>query len=314
MSDNNLVSVIMNGHNAETYLVEAIESVINQIYTNWEIIFWDNNSSDSTSEIVSSFNDDRIKYYYSDCYSTLGEARTRALAKASGNFIAFLDCDDIWLPEKLHKQIKLFNEDQKLGLVYCDSIYFNSEGDQAFLFDLKRPCRGFCYHEMLNQYCISLESVVIRKECLFGLDIWFDPDYEIIEEFDFFVRISEKWKVDYVLEPLSKWRMHGASWSWSDPELFVHEKKLMLTKIEARNDLLKSYPDALIAFQNVVRRAEVMYLWRSNQTKNARAVILRQKLSFRDLALFFATFLPYTWVAYLRSKLTNRELSVWVKS
>jgi len=200
-------------------------------------------------------------------------------------------------------------QNQDVGLVYCDCIYFNSEGDQAYLFNLKRPYRGLRYSEMLNEYCMSLESVVIRKECLSGLDVWFDPDYEAIEEYEFFVRLSEKWKVDYVEEPLSKWRMHEASWTWSKPELFVDERKLMLSKLEARADLLQKFPDAIHTFRSLVRRSEVIYLWRSKQTKNARAVISSHKNSIRDFALFFATFVPYTWVSYLRLKFTNREVS-----
>ena len=309
MSDDGLVSVIMNGHNAETYLVESIQSVLDQTYNNWEIIFWDNKSTDLTREIVSEFNDNRIKYYYSDCYTSLGEARNRALHKASGDFIAFLDCDDIWLPEKLNKQIKLFMQDQDVGLVYADCIYFNSDGDQTRLFNLKRPYRGLSYSKMLNEYCMSMESVVIRKECLFGLDVWFDPDYEVIEEYEFFVRISEKWKVDYVAEPLSKWRMHEASSTWSKPELFVHETKHMLAKIESRADLLQNFPDAVHTFKSLVRRSEVMYLWGNKQPRTARIVISRGKLSLRDFALFFATFVPYEWISFLRSKFSNREIS-----
>tara|TARA_B110000008_G_scaffold137275_1_gene139238 strand:+ start:54 stop:530 length:477 start_codon:yes stop_codon:yes gene_type:complete len=156
---------------------------------------------------------------------------------------------------------------------------------------------------------MSMESVVVRKECLSGLDVWFDPDFEVIEEYDFFVRISEKWKVDYVKEPLSKWRMHGASWTWSKPELFVDETKRMLNKIEARADLLKNFPDAVQTFRSLVRRSEVMCLWRNKKPRNARALILCHKISVRDAALFLATFVPYIWVSYLRLKFTNREIS-----
>jgi glycosyltransferase involved in cell wall biosynthesis len=309
MSDDGLISVVMNGRNAETYLEEALKSVLEQTYTNWEIIFWDNNSSDSTREIVLGLNDNRIKYYFSDCYTSLGEARNRALHETSGEFIAFLDCDDIWLPEKLDKQLKVFMQNHDVGLVYSDCIYFNSKGDKVNLFNLKQPYRGLCFSEMLNEYCMSMESVVIRKECLHDLEIWFDPDYEVIEEYDFFVRISEKWKVDFVDEPLSKWRMHESSWTWSKPELFIDEKKLMLTKIEARTELLQRFPDTVESFRGLVRRAEVMHLWRNNKSSNARALLLCHKMSARDVVLFFATFVPYIWALYLRSKFTNRVIS-----
>ena len=100
-----LVSVIMNCFNGEKYLKEAIDSVLNQTYSNWEIILWDNQSTDNSEGIVKSFNDNRIKYFYSEEFTILGEARNRALSKAQGEFIAILDCDDLWYPTKLEKQL-----------------------------------------------------------------------------------------------------------------------------------------------------------------------------------------------------------------
>ena len=105
-----LVSVIMNCHNGEKYLREAIDSVISQTYNNWELIFWDNHSTDKTSDIIKSYTDSRIYYHYSDTFTTLGKARNAAINASNGEIIAFLDADDIWLKEKLTKQIPLFRD------------------------------------------------------------------------------------------------------------------------------------------------------------------------------------------------------------
>ena len=91
-----LVSIIMNCHNGSNYLHESISSVINQTYKNWEIIFWDNQSTDDSIKIAEKFNDDRIKIYNSKKFEKLGKARNNAIAKCKGEFIGFLDTDDLW--------------------------------------------------------------------------------------------------------------------------------------------------------------------------------------------------------------------------
>ena len=106
------VSVIMNCHNGEKYLKESVRSVINQSYKNWELIFWDNVSTDNSKEIVKSFVDKRIKYFYSKKFTNLYEARNLAIEKASCNYIAFLDTDDKWSADKLEKQINFLNNNK----------------------------------------------------------------------------------------------------------------------------------------------------------------------------------------------------------
>jgi len=102
-----LVSVLMNCFNGEKYLREAIDSIINQTYKNWEIIFIDNCSIDNSAEIAESYKDERIKYYRTRKNIPLYAARNIAIDKCNGEYIGFLDCDDIWLEDKLEKQIVL---------------------------------------------------------------------------------------------------------------------------------------------------------------------------------------------------------------
>ena len=113
-----LVSVIINCFNGDKYLQQALHSIIAQTYENLEVIFWDNQSTDKSAEIFKSYKDHRFKYFYSEKHSKiLYEAKNFALKKTSGDFIASLDVDDWWLPNKLEKQIPLFN-DKNVGLVY----------------------------------------------------------------------------------------------------------------------------------------------------------------------------------------------------
>lgn len=101
-----LVSIIMPSYNTGKYIGKSIESVLNQTYQNWELIIVDDCSTDNTDKIVTSINDARIKYMKNSCNLGAAISRNRALREAKGQWIAFLDSDDLWMPEKLEKQIR----------------------------------------------------------------------------------------------------------------------------------------------------------------------------------------------------------------
>ena len=100
-----LVSIIMPSWNTARWIKETIESVINQTYSNWELIIVDDCSTDNTDDIVTSFNDSRIRYFKNDVNSGAALTRNRALREAQGEWIAFLDSDDLWYPNKLKRMI-----------------------------------------------------------------------------------------------------------------------------------------------------------------------------------------------------------------
>ena len=132
-----LVSILMNCYNGEKYLQEAIDSVLAQTYTNWELIFWDNRSTDQSAEIFKSYNDTRLKYFLTPEHTDLGGGRARAFQYLTGEFIAILDTDDIWFPKKLEKQVPLF-EDPEIGFVISDTFFFNEKTEKA-LYGKKLP-------------------------------------------------------------------------------------------------------------------------------------------------------------------------------
>ena len=105
MNKKPLVSILMNCFNGEKYLHQALESVLNQTYSNWELIFWDNQSSDNSAEIFNKYKDKRMTYYLADEFTDLGGARSEACKYIKGDYLAILDCDDIWFPKKLEVQL-----------------------------------------------------------------------------------------------------------------------------------------------------------------------------------------------------------------
>lgn len=106
----NLVSIIMPSWNTSEYISESIESVLEQAYQNWELIIVDDCSTDNTDSVVQSFSDPRIKYFKNECNMGAALTRNRAIREASGEWIAFLDSDDLWTPDKLQKQVNFMEE------------------------------------------------------------------------------------------------------------------------------------------------------------------------------------------------------------
>lgn len=105
-----LVSIIMPSWNTDRFIAETIQSVINQTYTNWELLIVDDCSTDNTDAVVGSFKDERIKYFHNEKNCGAALTRNRALRKAQGEWIAFLDSDDLWMPEKLEHQINFMKK------------------------------------------------------------------------------------------------------------------------------------------------------------------------------------------------------------
>ena len=105
-----LVSIILNCFNGKKYLKDALETVVNQTYNNWELVFWDNKSTDGSKKILDLYDSEKLKYYRSNVHTSLYEARNLAVKECKGEFIAFIDADDYWEKNKLEKQIKLFEK------------------------------------------------------------------------------------------------------------------------------------------------------------------------------------------------------------
>ena len=125
--ENPKVSILMNCRNGEKYVKFAINSILAQTYENWELVFFDNYSTDKTKNIVNSFSDNRIKYFYSKKNLTLGQARKSAETYLNGDFIAILDSDDLWNKDKLSIQIKILTENQDASLIFTAIKFFNNK-------------------------------------------------------------------------------------------------------------------------------------------------------------------------------------------
>ena len=203
-----LISIIMNCYNGEEFLNQSIQSVIAQTYKNWELIFWDNRSTDNSSKILGKYKDKRIKYFYARKNTVLYEARNLAIKEAKGEFIAFLDVDDFWTADKLQRQIPKF-KDKKVSLVYGNFYkFFNKNKKKEIAFNSYLP-EGFILPEIIKDYKVGLSTVLIRKKSVKNQNKIFNDKYDLISDFDFILHFSKKNYFACVNKPLAYYRIHN---------------------------------------------------------------------------------------------------------
>jgi len=286
-----VVSIIMNCYNSDRFLKEAIDSVYAQSFQAWEIIFWDNASTDSSAEIAKSY-DDRVKYYLANETTPLGEARNLALKKAVGKYIAFLDCDDLYLPEKLDQQVTLM-EQGDYGLSYGSAITIDERG-----MELRRRAvsndSGKLFGMLLNHYEINMQSVMIRHEVLRKEGLGFDSTMKYCPDYNLFMELAIRYRFGVINDFLVKYRIVDNSLSRKTVGIASSEIRFTLDRLLALNPSLKHtfYKNIENAYAKLHYYDAVFAIY-SNDREQARNQLLKvvfKRLSY--LALYLLLWVP----------------------
>jgi glycosyltransferase involved in cell wall biosynthesis len=253
-----LVSVIVNCFNSERFLKEAIESVYSQTYTNWEIIFWDNLSEDSSKDIALSF-DSRIKYYRSEIHTSLGLARRMAMKKASGKYLSFLDCDDVYLPTKIEKQVSVLEHSGR-AFSYSSFININEEGRQISTINVLNKS-GYIFDALLKRYEISMVSAMILREFIISHKIEMDQTLKFSPDFNYFMRIASKTEVEVIPEILCKYRKVKGSLTKQSFSIMYKEDKYTLDMLASDSHLKSTHVESFdIAYKLLNHLKTVKYI------------------------------------------------------
>jgi glycosyltransferase involved in cell wall biosynthesis len=207
------VEAIIPAYNAQEFIVQAIESVKSQTYPAKTIVV-DDGSTDLTAQVIKDmFGDDQDVTCIHTEHRGPSPARNRGLATATADFIAFLDADDVWLPEKLSEQIEVFqySTDPKLGVVYCDFDQIDRGGNLLSNYPRVRmdlSVRGDVFDQLLrgNYVTGSASGVLVKREC-FKLAGEFDENMPF-EDWDMWLRLARYYHFDYVKRPLVQIRRH----------------------------------------------------------------------------------------------------------
>jgi len=196
-----LVSVIIPTYNRANTIIRAIESVLEQTYANIEIIIIDDASGDNTGGIVRGMVNSRIKYIRHETNKGGGAARNTGIDESKGEYVAFLDSDDTWLPEKIEKQVKLFERaDPRVGVIYTG--FYRTDEDDRITKQVSPSKKGNLYSRLLEGNFIGTTSVIMAKrECLKQIG-GFNASLPSCQDWDLYIRLSKVCLYDYIPDPL----------------------------------------------------------------------------------------------------------------
>ena len=223
IKENPTVSVMMNCLNADSFLKNAIDSVYSQSFDDWEIIFWDNASTDNSLKIAQSY-DHKTRIFSSEETVNLGKARSEAVLKAKGKYLAFLDCDDVWLDKHLETLIKELNQDQNIGLVYGRSkIISGDDSEIGFYPDLEAELpSGNVFEDLCKQNFIPFVSAIADKKKYFEAG-GFPSDFKHSTDYYLFVNLSLFCKVKALDSIQSCYRIHETNLTNTSKSLAAKE-------------------------------------------------------------------------------------------
>ena len=186
-----LISIVVNCFNGEKYLKECLNSILSQSYKNYEVIFWDNQSTDKSKLIFLDIKDDRFKYFSDGEHVTLYGARNKALKVTTGKYIAFLDVDDMWYPDKLEKQVKVMEKKSEIGFCYSGFKFLSEESKRLnSAYDNRKLKSGYICSHLIKNYNVGILTLMVNKSIVNKNQIQFDERFTIMGDLDFVLRLS----------------------------------------------------------------------------------------------------------------------------
>jgi glycosyltransferase involved in cell wall biosynthesis len=196
------VTVIIPTFNRALLVIRAIKSVLDQTYQDFEVVVVDDGSSDQTQKVLRDLKDDRIRYFRHEKNRGLCAALNTGIRAAKGSYIAFQDSDDIWLPEKLEAQMKVFEDaEPKIGLVYTGAWLIYGDKKTYVPFSWVAQKEGNVHRQLLKSNFVCNPSVVLRKECFEKVGM-FEEGLPRFTDWEFFIRLSRCYDFKYLNKPL----------------------------------------------------------------------------------------------------------------
>lgn len=267
-----LVSVIVPSYNMARFLPQSVASALAQTYTNVEVLIVDDGSTDNTTEVVQQWAGNPRVRVHRQVNGGLSHARNQGIAHTRGAFIALLDADDVWAPDKLARQMPLFRAQPEIGVVYSSYQRMDLQGEPVHT-GFTAMHRGWVSGPLLIENFLPASSVVARREC-FERYGGFDVALRTGEDYDMWLRLSAHYPFDFVPEATIRYRVWGGQMSSDYVGRYA-------TGIRTMENFLKNNPGTVDAA--VVRRAWAhtyvgrgnVTLWRARQWRAAVRDYLR---------------------------------------
>jgi len=205
------VSVIIHTYNNEKFIAETVESVLNQTYKDYAVIVVDDGSVDGTRDALIPYMQ-KIRYHYKE-NGGIASAKNAGIGLSQAEFVAFLDHDDLWAPDKLQLQMECFNENSQVGLVYAK--YTSFRDGKELRTKPEKGYSGWIFKELLSKSFIQTSTVVVKRECLDAVGPY-DESFSLGDEYDMFLRIARKFQCSFIDKSLTRYRVHDTNASNND--------------------------------------------------------------------------------------------------
>jgi glycosyltransferase involved in cell wall biosynthesis len=267
------VSIVMAAKNYARFLPEAVESVLAQTFSDWELLIIDDGSTDNTPDVVHPFlADPRVRYTRAD---RLGQPRAKNLGitLARGEFIAFLDADDAWEPEKLEKQLPLFHNRPEVGVVYCRRRLMDEAGNLMPRRQSPQPPRGRILDRMIVQNHVCFSSAMVRR-IVFSHVGMFDPEWDLAIDYDLWLRVARHYEFDVVDEELVRYRTGHGNLSKKQADR-VDTALSIMRRAETRRSISSEVPMTAIAEAHASTCRTMAYVLRASEPLTAARWYLR---------------------------------------
>jgi len=300
-------SVIVNCKNSQEYLNDCLESILNQSHKNFELIIIDNNSIDSTFNIINTFNDERIKYYNTERDLSLGAARNLGIKYSTGSYIGFLDSDDLWHKNKLEetrKTIELYDS----SIIYSNVSYFNEKKSQK-LYSNDKSFNSNIFEQQIESYNLCISSCIINKFYLLKLDFYFDEKLEVCEDYDLFLRLLMQQSASYIPEVLTRYRIHQNNLTKKKRFLFFEERNFVVERLKKVYHLSDFLYNRMI---NQILFDKCIAFWKEKNNSKAISLLLH-KINFNFFkkgAYLFAFIFPYNTVVSIYKIFNTKNLDI----
>lgn len=233
MESKPLVSVVIAAYNMGAYVPFAIGSALDQTYDNIEVIVIDDGSTDGTRDAISVYESDpRVRYLYQENRGQAA-AKNRGVRESRGDYVAFLDADDVWVPEKLELQIPLFLKSDTVGVVHSRLAYIDETGKQLGVAN-NELFRGRVSSSLLIRNFIGFGTAVVKRECFDRLGV-FNENLRMGVDYDMWLRFSSAYEFDYIDRPLLFYRLWAGQMSHNCNGRY-------LTGIEIMKNFLRQFP------------------------------------------------------------------------
>ncbi len=206
-----IISVVVPAYNSQRTILETINSVLEQSFTDFELIVINDGSTDGTLELLSNIKDARFKVY-SYPNGGLPVARNRGIVRATGEFVSFIDADDLWTPDKLELQLQALQQNPQAGVAYSWTICMGNNGN-SFHPGVSESFQGNVYPKLLvGNFIGSGSNVLLRREAIESVG-YFDESLKSCEDWDYWLRLAPKWEFVVVPEPQIIYRLSSGAMS-----------------------------------------------------------------------------------------------------